>query len=506
MLDVHSKTAWPDKVIAIVTGLFFSVVLCFMLFAQDYFSLYYSQSYLVSNLILLPIAIAFILLYVYIIQHIQWKPKRIRFRGWLAIYFPLLLITQLIIIRKVWYYPGFDVYEVYTNAQLIADGSTPAVDYFRLCPNNAPITVLQSLLLWTAQKLGMAVPYTILPYIGAFLANLSLLFCVLCVARVTPSRAARLGALLLGTIWIVFSMLTTVPYTDIFSILFPVMALYLYLSGLRMPLKWFLISFVCFVGASIKPTVLIFMIALVIFSIIRSLTSGRWNWKRLQRMVVLCLMIILGVIPGRLWQDQATIYMAGSASPQEQLSETHYLMLGMNGDTYGGHSPDDVAFSSSYTNLADRQKANLQKAWERVSNRTFIENTHFFSVKAYKAFSDGMMASDQSFLMLEIPARADTLSVFLRRVFYKKGDLHTLLSTFEQGVWIGILLLCIFAMFAGRCRKITALLSLTLLGVAAYLLLFEVWPRYIFLYAPFFVILASLGIDQLSQRIHLKKA
>ena len=30
----------------------------------------------------------------------------------------------------------------------------------------------------------------------------------------------------------------------------------------------------------------------------------------------------------------------------------------------------------------------------------------------------------------------------------------------------------------------------------AYLLLFEVWPRYLFLYAPFFVILASLAFDK----------
>ena len=29
----------------------------------------------------------------------------------------------------------------------------------------------------------------------------------------------------------------------------------------------------------------------------------------------------------------------------------------------------------------------------------------------------------------------------------------------------------------------------------AYLLLFEVWPRYLFLYAPFFVILAALAFD-----------
>ena len=36
----------------------------------------------------------------------------------------------------------------------------------------------------------------------------------------------------------------------------------------------------------------------------------------------------------------------------------------------------------------------------------------------------------------------------------------------------------------------------TLIGLTAYLLLFEVWPRYLFLYAPFFVILSSLAFDK----------
>ena len=35
-----------------------------------------------------------------------------------------------------------------------------------------------------------------------------------------------------------------------------------------------------------------------------------------------------------------------------------------------------------------------------------------------------------------------------------------------------------------------------MIGLTAYLLLFEVWPRYLFLYAPFFVILASLAFDK----------
>lgn len=64
-----------------------------------------------------------------------------------------------------------------------------------------------------------------------------------------------------------------------------------------------------------------------------------------------------------------------------------------------------------------------------------------------------------------------------------------------QWLWLMILALCAFTVLRQYEKTVVALLALTLLGATAYLLLFEVWPRYLFLYAPFFVILASLALD-----------
>lgn len=38
-----------------------------------------------------------------------------------------------------------------------------------------------------------------------------------------------------------------------------------------------------------------------------------------------------------------------------------YVLVGMNGATYGGHSPEDVASSTSFATLAERRSANLQR-------------------------------------------------------------------------------------------------------------------------------------------------
>ena len=488
-------------------GVFFSLIVGIVVFGQGAFSFAYAHSAPVRDVLLLPASLALLWLAALLRRALAGRARAARppragriglRRLWLPGYFALLLALQLLVTRSVWFYAGWDIGNVYGAAGLLAQGVGVGSEYFRLCPNNAPLTLLLVAPLWLASRLGLAVPYAILPYLGALLCNLSCLLAVLCVRRLTPSRFARAGAVALCTVWIAFSTTMTVPYTDVFAMLFPVLAFFLYLTKLKPFPKWLLISLACFLGASVKPTVLIVEIALIAVSALRAFPLRRMDAARWRRVGAVLAAIVLGAIPGRVWQDQATAFLAGSAVPEEQLSETHYLMLGMNGQTYGGHSPEDVTFSTSFKTLHERRQANLQRAWERVSGRSFGQNLRFFSVKAYKAFNDGLLASDNSYLILEKPARSDALSVFLRRVYAINGDLHGVAATFEQVVWQCLLLLCLLALF-GRTRRRpgTAALALTLFGVAVYLLLFEVWPRYLYLYAPLFAILASLGLSRL---------
>lgn len=481
---------------------FFSVLCCAVLacilgllvLGQGTLQSYYAGLSPLSNLALFPFALAAAAALLWLrarsgdrleSQSSLWRLRAL-FAGVLAV--------QLIVARCCWYKMGWDISVVYTTAEELARGealSNP--DYFRLCPNNAPLTLLQALPMWVAVRLGLAVPFVVLPYLDAVLLNLSAYFTVRCTQALTRSRTAFRAALTVSIGWIALSPYLLYPYTDVFSILFPVLALYVYLRVQRPVLKWFLVSLLCFFGASIKPTVLILLIALALLGLCRLLAGHGAGWK--QTLLIL-LAVLAGMLPGKLWQDASTAYLAGSAVPEEQLSETHYLMLGMNGETYGGHSPDDVAFSQSYASLSERRSANLSRAWERVKERGFIGNVQFFAVKAYKAYVDGSFASHTSFLELEVPKRTDALSTFLRSLYHKRGVLMPACQAVAQWLWLTLLTLCAAAALRGRRDPAVALLSLTLLGATAYLLLFEVWPRYLFLYAPFFVILASVALDQ----------
>lgn len=480
--------------LSMLGGMVLMVILAILVIGDGAYRQYYQNFSQLGNPALLPFALALIALLFYLRS--REKNEAQSDRLWLLRgLFLMVLAVQFIVARSCWYKMGWDISVVYTTAEEMAK-SLPSShpDYYNLCPNNAPLTILQFIPMWAAVKIGLAEPFVVLPYIDAVLLNLSAYFAVRCVQRMTKSRLARLFSLVISIGWIALSPYILYPYTDSFSILFPVLAFYAYLAIRKPERKWLVVSLLCFFGASIKPTVLILLIALVMLGVCRFLASGDFSLKSWLS-AALCLMaLIIGMLPGKLWQDGTTTYLAGSPKPEEQLSATHYLMLGMNGATFGGHSVGDVEFSTSYTSLAERQPANLRRAWERLTERSLLENAEFFAVKAYKAYADGSFASHSSFLELEVPKRTDALSAFLRSLYHKRGALMPCCQTLVQGLWLALLGLCAISCFRLRRNPAVAVLALTLLGVTAYLLLFEVWPRYLFLYAPMFVILASMAL------------
>lgn len=491
-------SAMPSVFSWMLAGVF-GVILVLLALCQPWLSQYYTNQSLLANEKLLPavIVVIFMLFALCRVWENNHATDAKRSLWMLRAMFLLVLAVQFVIARSCWYKMGWDIYNVYTMAEELGLGKPlTEPEYFQLCPNNAPLTMLQAVPMWFAGKLGLAVPFVVLPYIDAVLLNASAYVTVRIVQTLSQSRVSRAFALVVSIGWIALSPYILYPYTDTFSILFPVLAVYAYLRIERPFVKWLVISLLCFFGATIKPTVLIVLIAMVILGICRFLARKDLSAASFKRVLIVAAAIIIGMLPGKIFQDQSTEYLAGSAVPQGQLSATHYLMLGMNGDTFGGHSPDDVTFSTSFETLEERQAANIRCAWERLTQRSLVENAKFFAVKAYKAYADGSFASHQSFLEFETPKRTDALSKLLRDFYHDDGRFMPYCQTLVQGLWLGVLILCVTAAVRMRRHPVVALLALTLLGVTAYLLLFEVWPRYLFLYAPVFVALSAMAFDR----------
>jgi len=474
-------------------------VLVLLIPMQPLFESSYRSYSLLQNAALYPFALAAIAALMAVRSRLDRTPaKNERRELWgLAILFLAVLGCQFLVARCCWYWLGWDLATVYTTAEELARGlAVSSGDYFKAYPNNATLTVLHMIPLWAGVKIGLGVPFVVLPYVDAVLLNLSAWLCCMCVRKLSQSRMVRGFSVVLSIVWIALSSYILYPYTDTFSILFPVLAFWLWLRISKPVFRWFSVSLVCFVGAAIKPTVLIVLIALVLLSVCRFLAAADFSASSLKRVLAVAAAVVVGMLPGKLFEDASVRALAGSTHPEEEHGLGYWIMTGMNGETFGGHSDGDVSFANSFSDYQERQAACVSRAWERLSSRSLLQNINFFATKAYKAYADGSFAAHGSFLELEVPQRSDSLSTFLRSFYHRRGAYMPYCQTLLQCLWLGVLTLCAYAAFRLRKNPAVALLCLTLLGLTAYLLLFEVWPRYLFLYAPFFVILASLAFEK----------
>jgi hypothetical protein len=99
--------------------------------------------------------------------------------------------------------------------------------------------------------------------------------------------------------------------------------------------------------------------------------------------------------------------------------------------------------------------------------------------------------------------RNDTLSPWLRSFYYEDGENHNYLATWLQLVWLVTLALGMVSgaalFFGGRQTPEEAghesvlILMLSVVGITAFELLCEARARYLFIYAPVYVILAAMG-------------
>lgn len=391
---VRTQPLFPARCVSALAGVMFVFVLGLLTLGQPALSRYYQNLSLAGNLALLPAALAGVALLLWGRARLEAADARPGGKGalWrMRALFAAVLAVQLVVARCAWYKMGWDIANVYTTAEELARGQALTdPDYFRLCPNNAPLTILQAVPMWVAVKLGLAVPFVVLPYLDAVLLNLTAYFTVRCAQRITPSRWARGFAAAVSILWIALSPYVLYPYTDTWAVLFPVLAIYAWLTVRRPALRWGLVSLACFAGAAVKPTVLIVLIALGLLGLCRFLGRRDFSAAAWKRALAVLAALVLGAVPGQVFQRASTAYLAGSAVPQEQLSETHYLMMGMNGETYGGPFPGTTwRFPSRSHPWPTASGPTCKGPGTGMHEKGLWGNVRFFTIKLYKAYADG---------------------------------------------------------------------------------------------------------------------
>ena len=168
-------------------------------------------------------------------------------------------------------------------------------------------------------------------------------------------------------------------------------------------------------------------------------------------------------------------------------------MMGLNEETDGVFAQKDVFFSQNFGSYQERNHANLEVAIERVRDmgvKGYFE--HLFH-KCLIAYNDGTFAwGREGGFYKEILTKNIKAADLLRNIYYNKGEYYYIFVALEQTVWLVVLIGMLPCLFAKKSDDI-AVIALSLLGISAFLLIFEVRARYLFLYSPWFVSLGGMG-------------
>ena len=173
-------------------------------------------------------------------------------------------------------------------------------------------------------------------------------------------------------------------------------------------------------------------------------------------------------------------------------------MMGLNPESGGGFSPDDVYFSDSFDTPKERSKANIDKAIERLKALGGKGLVEYYAKKAMLNFDNGTYSwSMEGNFYYDVPEEPNgSASPFLRDIFYYDGEYYQHFATLQQYLWIMILLGnfgVIFIIRDKKMRSAVAVAILALIGLTMFEMLFEARARYLFNYSPIFIVTASVG-------------
>lgn len=430
-----------------------------------------------------------------------------------------MLGIQLVIVWNAIFRTAWDPGAVWYGAHYVAMGDRAGIEsmayYFSVYPNNLLLVFLYSLILKANDLVGTPISNGILllAMVQCVLITLTGILLFKVARRFVQSKMAWLAYgfyfVLVGLSgWIM------IPYSDSSGVLFPLLLFWIYLKGKetetvkRKALCIFLLFAVAYVGFQIKPMALIVLIAVFIVEIfewIRKLAAGEKKFSKTVAGYFAAALAGAGL--SALLVMAATESMRFPVVTETVLSWQHHMMLGLNEDSAGGYSQEDFDFSTGFESKEEQNRAELEKAGERLTDMGLSGYLKLFTKKAAKNYLDGSFGwgGGESFYTEVYPERDNFLSPLIRSLYYdnREENLFRYYALFRQLIWLAVLL---GAAFAGAGKEKLGVkekvLVLAVLGLMLYLQIFEAHPRYVFTYVPLYIILAVTGYRNLKSRVY----
>ena len=415
---------------------------------------------------------------------------------------PLLLALQLYIAYNICFDVGWDVGGITRAAKLLSNYDLSYIFqyWYTAYPNNMLITYIEAYILTLYREFGFGDIFN--GMMGVIIVNcvINTLACLFVykTAKLYVRRECAFFAFILACVLIGLSPWTVVCYSDSICLAFPVLCIYLCTKPAKK--KWvkvveYIASItVASVAFYIKPQCFIVFIAAIIVALISMKPSRR----RIAAVVGGVLFACAVLFATQKWIDHVGSMAFLPTNREDQLGASHFFMMGLNEQSRGMFSDDDVEFSMSFSTAAERREANLAESARRIKSFGFGGLMKHWGIKLRDSFGDGTFAwGEVGIFYREIYDAPNTKAApFLRSLYYNSGSRFRVFDMAEQTAWmLALVLSFVSALRKEKKNGSLNVLWLTAVGIALYLVLFEQRARYVYIFAPVFCVLASVGLD-----------
>lgn len=422
-----------------------------------------------------------------------------------------LFVAQAAASYFAYFMAGWDVHTVLTTAYAIAGGDAQIDQYyFSLYPNNAAMAMIFAAVMRAFR--------TIAPGAGLDRCALILILmqCALnacagmLAARVAgkwlrDARFARFTGLVYAAICGI-SPWVMVPYSDSMGLIFPVLLCALYQAqweAKRPALVWLGTGAVSALGYLIKPQTVIVLIAIVLTEAF-FLLRGRGLRALMTRMA--CALVTLGVLLGPVWSS-VKARLPFEFREGYGMTVLHFAMMGMNEQTAGCYSAEDIALSLSTLDEAEKRSLQLEEIGKRLDEMGAAGIARHIARKTLINYGDGMMGwgGEGNFVREQIADKHPAISPKLKSFITPGTRENGALAIGMQAIWLAML--CGLPLCAAAYRRMRndepqagmmLMMTLAVAGLTLFEWIFEARARYLFTFLPVYALLGACGIWHLA--------
>ena len=501
------------------TAIYFIALFCFYIITISAFRNMARESFLAS-LLFLPVLVAFIIL-----QKKKYKISDKKILVFQVVAHVASFILTIII--SIWGSCnfGWDWKGVMTDAtNIVTNGYNHSQDYYLRYPNNQLWLVILTTFFYFCKSAlgivsadGLRIAATILSII---FVRVACIFMFLSFKKIFSPKKARIfdiGVMM----FLPISMYAQFAYTDTIGIVLVSMMIFFFLNikdgsqqqkrNTKYYLQIVIIALLTALLYKLKIMALIVPIAIFIYEV---LTSSKIFQvvKKYSLIVVLSIIFIVALSS----QSILSIGMVDKIdSKRYEFPVTHWIMMSLNPNSIGGFVTEDSLYTQGIEGYTAKKRATIDKIKERINQMGPLGTLkHIFDTKMRRHWGSSLLSADAYISVLPIYPNSFTQQLFgSQQTGSDNGSenvveakYHYICLAYSWIVYMLLIIGCFMSVILSYKNKKLHFSQIAIVGIFVFFLLWEVNPRYLFVFLPVIFISSAIGWEKINMFMSNKGA